>query len=128
MTYFAGKLALGHVFLEAFRFSLVSIIPSLPHTDLHLLVAPTRRANVRKPVNLQIKQSPSTNREALSRKKNFFVDICTSKTLNLHCMMSHFIACLGSTWKCPGKSQRKIKETTVSIDDEVWCVTCAATS
>ena len=67
VTYFAGKLALGHVFLGALRFSPVSIIPPLSHTHLQLHVPPTRRANVRKPGNLQIKQSFHKS-EALSRK------------------------------------------------------------
>jgi len=58
MTYFAGKLALDHVFLGALRFSPVSIIPPLPHTHLHLHVVSTRRANVRKPGKLQIKHLP----------------------------------------------------------------------
>ena len=42
------NVALGQVFLRVLRFSLFSIIPSMLHTFLHLLVALTRKKTLGK--------------------------------------------------------------------------------
>jgi hypothetical protein len=46
------KVAVDEIFLLVLRFSLVSIIPPMLDTHLHLHVALTRRTNRRSPVNL----------------------------------------------------------------------------
>jgi hypothetical protein len=45
VRFVVDKVALEQVFIQAFRFSLVYIIPKMLHTHLHLHVAITRRTN-----------------------------------------------------------------------------------
>jgi hypothetical protein len=47
VTFVVDRVALGQVFIPVLRFSPVSIIPSMLHTQLHLHVALTRRTNRR---------------------------------------------------------------------------------
>ena len=61
------KVALGQGFLRALRFSLISIIPFVPHIHRHLHVAPSSRTNGRSLGTFK-KQCSFGNQGSMNRK------------------------------------------------------------
>ena len=79
VRFVGDKMTLRQVFLPVLRFSLVHITPLMPHTDLHLRAAVTRRTKRAKPGNLQKSNALSEIREQWIAKYFHFVFKGSSK-------------------------------------------------